>query len=178
VSIQLAKHLGAYVATSCSEKNLDLVKSLGADEAIDYRARRVEDVVKDYDVAVDAVTSEGREKTLRMLRNGGFLVMLNSGIPENVKAHGPVLGLLAAVSSSAWFTISSLVTRFVRVSHVLRRSDGDLLQRITELVESGAIRPLVDSVHPLEEISKAHALSESGRARGKIVIRLRSGTNP
>jgi NADPH:quinone reductase-like Zn-dependent oxidoreductase len=171
VAIQLAKHLGAYVATSCSERNLELVRSLGADEAIDYRKQKVEEVLSGYDVAIDAVTADGREKTLSVLKDGGFLVMLNSGIPENVKAHGPVLGLAAAVLDSAGFTIKTMVTRRIRVSHVLRKSDGETLQKITELVESGAIRPLVDSVHPLERISDAHARSESGRARGKIVVR-------
>src|SRR5687767_1430328 len=83
IAIQLAKHFGAWVATSCSEANLELVRSLGADLAIDYRKEKVEEVIADYDVAIDAVTGDGREKTLRMLRNGGFLVMLNSGIPEN-----------------------------------------------------------------------------------------------
>ena len=171
-SIQLAKHLGAHVATTCSEKNLELVKSLGADLAIDYRTQRFEELLSDYDVAIDAITGE-RERTLRVLKNGGFLVMLNTGIPENVKAHGPILGLAAAIGDSALFTIRTFLGRQVRVSHVLRRSDGPTLEKITDLVESGAIKPVVDSVFPLEKVSEAHARSESGHARGKIVVGVR-----
>jgi NADPH:quinone reductase-like Zn-dependent oxidoreductase len=168
-AIQIAKHLGAHVATTCSAKNIELVKSLGADLAIDYHEQRVEDVVKDYDVAIDAITGD-RSRTLSTLRNGGFLVNLNSGIPENVKKHGPILGLAAAIGDSALFTIGTFLTRRVLVSHVLRPADGAMLEKITELVEAGAVRPVNDSVFPLEKVSEAHARSESGHARGKIVV--------
>jgi NADPH:quinone reductase-like Zn-dependent oxidoreductase len=170
VAIQLAKHLGAYVATSCSESNVELVRSLGADQVIDYRKEKIEDVLSGFDFALEALDRAQARKTLRVLKNGGFLAMLNADIPESVKKNGPILGLLTAVVGIAGFVIGTFLSRRVRVSHVLRRSDGATLEKITELVERGAIRPVVDSVHPLEKIVEAHRRSESGRARGKIIV--------
>ncbi len=171
VAIQLAKHLGAWVATTCSERNFELVRSLGADQPIDYRTQPFEEVLSELDVAIDASGIDTESRTLRVLRSGGTLIMLNSGIPENVARHGPYLGLAGAVTDSARFAIGTFLTRRVKVSHVLRRSDGVTLGKITELVESGVIRPVVDSVLPLEQIVEAHTRSESGRARGKIIVR-------
>lgn len=171
--IQLAKHVGAHVAATCSAPNVDLVRSLGADEVIDYRATRYEDVLRDQDGVVDLLGGEERERALRVLRPGGYMACVTGGIPEHTKRHGPTLGALVAVADGARFTISAFARRRVRVFHPVRPVDGALLQRITELVEAGALRPVIDRVFSLDEIAQAHERSESGRARGKIIVAVR-----
>jgi alcohol dehydrogenase len=171
-AIQLAKSRGAYVATTCSEKNQALVRSLGADEVIDYRSARFEDTLSDFDLVLDALGGETRERSLSILKRGGRLTTMIGGFPAATKKHGVVLGALVAV-----FTIASLMLRAflfhgVRVHNVLRASDGRLLESITALIEEGSIAPVIDSVMALDEIVAAHHHSESGRARGKIVIKL------
>lgn len=175
IAIQLAKDLGAYVATTCSERNVELVRSLGADEVIDYQAQRFDEVLKDYDLVLDALGGEARERSLRVLRRGGHLTTMIGGFPEETKKRGVVLGVIAAVSKLASLAIRARVLRGVHVHNVLRESSGAILAQITRRVERGAIRPVIDRVLPLAEIAEAHRLSEEGRARGKIAIRIREG---
>ena len=169
-AIQLAKDLGAYVATTCSARNVDLVRSLGADEVIDYNETKFEDVLKDYDFVLDAIGGETRDAALGVMKRGGQLATMISGFPAAAHKYGAVRGPFVAVAG-----IVSLVTRAkllhgVTVHMVLRDSDGRLLDPITSRIEAGTIRPVIDRVYPLEQIVEAHTYLETGRARGKIII--------
>lgn len=170
ISIQLAKHLGAHVAATCSTRNIALVESLGADEVIDYTTTRYEEVLTDYDGVVDALGGEERRRAIGILRRGGFVASLNSGMPEASKRFGPLLGPVAVVLDNASLTIGAYLTKRVRIVHVLRKCDGATLEKITTLVEEGVLKPIMDRVLPLEQLAEAHAYSETGRATGKIVI--------
>ena len=173
-AIQLAKDLGAHVATTCSAKNVELCASLGADEVIDYNAQRFDEGPPRFDFVLDALGGETRERSMRALVKGGRLATMIAGFPAAAKKHGVALGVIVAVSELASLTLRGKL-RGVSVHHVLRESDGLLLeQQITRRIERGAIRPVIDRVLPLEAIVEAHQLSESGRARGKIVIDTRS----
>lgn len=169
-AIQLAKGLGAYVATTCSARNVELVRSVGADEVIDYNETRFEDVLSDYDFVLDAIGGETREAALRILKRGGHLATMIGGFPAASKKHGPVLGPLVALGQLASLTFRGTVIHGVHIHHVLRDSDGRLLDPITRRIEAGAIRPVIDRVYPLEQIVEAHTYIETGRARGKIII--------
>lgn len=171
-AIQLAKDLGAQVATTCSARNVELVRSLGADEVVDYREARFEEELDPVDFVLDALGGETRERSFRVLKRGGRLATMIGGFPAATKKHGVVLGAMVALWTLASLTLRGKLLHGVSVHHVLRESDGRLLAQITRRIERGAIRPVIDRVYPLEEIAEAHTYSESGRARGKIVIDL------
>lgn len=173
IAIQLAKHLGAHVATTCSARNAELVRSLGADQVIDYTKEAYAGVLRDLDAVVESLGGEERARARSIVRRGGYLGCLEGGIPKYSKRFGWSVGPFIAVLDGAAFTIGSFLFRGVWVGHPIRPIDGAKLARITDLVEKGAIRPVVDRVVPLDRIAEAHAHSESGRARGKIVVAIR-----
>ncbi len=170
VAIQIAKHFGAYVATTCSTRNAELVTSLGADEVIDYTNADYSEVLSDYDIVVDNLGYEHLPKARGVLKRGGRLAMNVGGIPGATKKYGPNLGAVAAIGGAVRFIVASRLFYGVRARNVLRPSDGGRLAQIMALCEEGAIRPTIDSVVPLDRIAEAHAKSETGRARGKIVV--------
>lgn len=172
-AIQLAKDLGAHVATTCSARNEELVRSLGADEVIDYREQKFEEVLSGYDFVLDAIGGETRDRSFRVLKRGGRLATMIGGFPDATKKHGVALGVLVAVGQLASITLRGPMIHGVSVHHVLREADGTMLGQITRRIERGAIRAVIDRVVPLDEIAEAHAYSETGRARGKIVIAVR-----
>lgn len=169
-AIQLAKHLGAEVATTCSTRNTGLVKELGADHVIDYSKENFDEVLSGYDVVLDTLGGKQRRRALSVLRRGGRLVTLVSGIPEAAKRFGPTLAIVVVALKMLGFMIESLLLHGVRTSWIVRPSDGAVLTKIAALVEEGKVRPVIDRMFALEEIVAAHEYSESGRARGKIVI--------
>lgn len=171
-AIQLAKQLGAHVTTTTSARNVELVTALGADRVVDYGKERFEEVVTDQDVVLDTLGHEAREKALGVLRRGGRLVSIVGGLPEATERYGPNLALLVAGLGILRLRIAGL-RRGLRATMVVRDPDGAQLALIGGLCASGAIRPVVDRVYPLDEITEAHRHSESGRARGKIVVRIR-----
>jgi alcohol dehydrogenase len=177
-AIQLAKHLGAgFVATTASPRNHALVTSLGADLAIDYRSQRFEEVLADdpVDLVLDAIGGETRRRSLAVLRRGGVIATLIGGFPAATLKHGPVLGPALALSELTAITVGAYLRHRVRVEHVLRSPDGRILDRLRPALASGALVPVLDRTYPLEEIVEAHRYSETGRARGKIVVALRDG---
>ncbi len=170
-AIQLAKHLGAEVATTCSARNHELVRSLGADHVVDYREDRFEQVLPPQDVVLEALGGENQERSLTLLGRGGRLTSINSGMPANVKRWGPVLGLVVTLLKNVAILVRQKL-RGVRFSMVLRQADGEALAQLAALADSGAIRPVIDREIPLEDIAEAHRYGETGRARGKIVVRV------
>jgi NADPH:quinone reductase-like Zn-dependent oxidoreductase len=172
VAIPIAKSLGAEVITTTSTRNVELCRALGADLVIDYTQQDHTELLSDLDVVVDSLGIKERPRSLKVLRRGGRLIRLEAGIPAQVARHGPLLGTLFAVSGGAAFTIRAWLDKRVRVFHPVRPLDGARLAKITELVERGVIRPQIHQVYPLEQIAAAHADSEAGHARGKIIVDL------
>lgn len=173
VAIQLARHLGARVVTTCSAGNAELVRSLGAERVIDHRVERFDEMLSGLDVVLDSLGGDAKRRALGVLRRGGRLVSLNTDLPACTARHGPHLGVLVAAARIAAIGVRGRIGFGVRVAHALRPSDGALLGEIGALVDAGVIRPVIDRVLPLEEIAAAHGISESGRARGKIVVAVR-----
>lgn len=148
-AVQLAKWRGARVIGTSSARNHDFLRQLGADDVIDYTATRFEDMVHDVDVVLDAVGGETQERSWKVLKPGGILVSIVQPMTdEAAKAHG------------------------VRQQFVSAHPDVEHLDQLSGLINAGHIMPMVSTVFSLQEVSQAHALSESGHARGKIVLRV------
>lgn len=172
LAIQIGKHLGAFVATTTSAANAELVKGLGADQVIDYRAEQWDAVASDFDVVLDALGLAEAKKARKVLRKGGRIAGISTGLPERVKKAGPVFGLLGTGIAMACNTIGSRL-QGVPSRFFTRRADGAQLDLLADLCERGVIRPVIDTVYPLEQIVEAHRHIDSGRARGKLVIAVR-----
>jgi NADPH:quinone reductase-like Zn-dependent oxidoreductase len=170
-AIQLAKHLGATVATTTSAKNAELVKSLGADVVIDYETEDFGRMLSGYDLVLNSQDTRTLEKSLRVLRPGGLLISI-SGPPDPAFAKDQRLNLMLKL---AMRLLSRRVRKKaqsldVRYAFLFMRAQGQQLGRITSLIESGVIRPVVDKVFPFASTAEALAYVETGRARGKVVI--------
>jgi NADPH:quinone reductase-like Zn-dependent oxidoreductase len=174
IAIQLAKHLGATVATTTSTANVDWVKGLGADVVIDYRKDDFEAVLRDYDVVLDTLGGEVLEKSLRVLKPGGKLVSI-SGPPDPAFAKDRGLPwILRQVMRLLSHRIRKSAKRHrVSYSFLFMKPSGDQLREIGSLIDSGAIHPTVDRVFPFESTKEALAYVEKGRARGKVIFKVR-----
>ncbi|MEV4682966.1 NADP-dependent oxidoreductase [Streptomyces kurssanovii] len=172
IAVQLAKHLGAHVATTTSTANVDLVKSLGADVVVDYKKQAFETVLHDYDVVLDPLGGENLEKSLRVLKPGGKVISI-AGPPDAAFARelgaNPVLRTAMAVLS--FRTRRRARRRRVTYEFLFMRADGDQLRELTALVDTGTIRPVIDRVFPFESTREALEYVEQGRAKaGKVVV--------
>ncbi|MDE1949659.1 MAG: NADP-dependent oxidoreductase [Burkholderiales bacterium] len=170
-AIQLARHLGATVATTAGPTSLALVKGLGAELAIDYRTQDFEALLRDQDLVLHSQDAETLEKSLRVLKRGARLVSI-AGPPD--PAFGREIGAPGFVRLGMRL-LSSGIRRRARAlgidySFLFMKANGGQLGEITRLVESGAIRPVVDRVFDFESTNEALAYVESGRAKGKVVI--------
>ncbi|NMZ92826.1 NADP-dependent oxidoreductase [Pseudomonas panacis] len=173
IAIQLAKHLGAFVATTTSTANVEWVKALGADVVIDYTQQNVENLLRDYDVVLNSLGPAELEKSLRILKPGGQLISIS----------GPPTAEFAREQKLSWGLgwimrlLSSGIRRKARrqgvdYGFVFMRASGAQLQKITALVESGTITPVIDRTFPLEATAEALSYVERGRAKGKVVIKV------
>jgi NADPH:quinone reductase-like Zn-dependent oxidoreductase len=173
-AIQLAKHLGATVATTTSAGNIDLVKSLGADIVIDYRKDDFEKILKDYDVVLNSQDAKTLEKSLRILKPGGKLISI-SGPPDPafasaIRAPWFLKLIMRLLSAGARKKAKRLNVGF---SFLFMREEGNQLSQITSLVEAGVIKPVMDRVFPFEQTNEAMEYVETGRAKGKVVIKIK-----
>lgn len=172
-AIQLAKHLGATVATTTSAKNADLVRQLGADVVIDYKTQDFETVLSGYDLVLNSQDAITLEKSLRVLKPGGLAISISGPpTPEFAKALrlNPVLKFVVGLLSGK---VRKQARKLgIRYAFLFMRADGEQLRKIASLVEAGLIRPVVDKVFPFDKTPDALAYVESGRARGKVVIRV------
>lgn len=170
-AIQLAKHLGATVATTTSAKNAELVRSLGADVVIDYKTQDFEKVLSGYDLVLNSQDSKALEKSLGVLKPGGQLISI-SGPPDPTFAKELGLNVfLKLVMRLLSRGVRKKAKGFgIRYSFLFMRAQGQQLSEITSLIESGVIRPVVDKVFPFEKTGDALAYVETGRAKGKVVI--------
>ncbi|MBV1949762.1 NADP-dependent oxidoreductase [Streptomyces sp. BV129] len=150
LAVQIAKARGAYVIGTASEPKHEFLRSLGADEVIDYRAGDFRDAVRDVDVVLDPMSGDTRVRSLDVLRPGGVLVSLLPGTDPEEAAKAEARG--------------------VRVETLLVEADQEGMKAVAELAASGALRAHVEAVFPLEEAAKAHALGETERTTGKLVL--------
>lgn len=173
VAIQLAKHLGATVATTVGTDNIDLVKNLGADVVIDYRKGDFAKWLNGYDVVLNSLGPDVLEESLAVLRPGGKLISI-SGPPDPAFAReigaNWIIRLVLRLASSK--IRRKARQRGVEYSFLFMRADGAQLAKIAALVDAGAIRPVIDGVFSFDETPAAMARVESGRARGKVVVQV------
>ncbi|WP_298355634.1 NADP-dependent oxidoreductase [Rhodoblastus sp.] len=172
-AIQLAKHLGATVATTISAKNADLVKGLGADVVVDYKTQDFERVLSGYDLVLNSQDSTTLLKSAGVLKPGGRLISI-SGPPDPAFAKtfglNPFLKLVMRLLSRG--IRKKAADLGINYSFLFMRANGEQLSEITSLIESGAIRPVVDKVFPFGATGDALSYVESGRAKGKVVINM------
>lgn len=173
-AIQLAKHLGATVATTASAANAPMLKDLGADVVVDYRTQKFEDELSGYDVVLNSLDATTLEKSLKVLKPGGKLISI-SGPPDPAFARAQrlnvVLRLVLRLLSAG---IRRKAKRAgVDYSFLFMRADGRQLEQITQLIEDGTIRPVVDRVFPFGQLNDAFATMDTGRTKGKIVVTLK-----
>lgn len=148
-AIQIAKHLGAYVATTASKKNHEFLKSLGADEVIDYHETKIDAVLNNYDAVFDTVNAI--DDGLAILKENGRLVTIAGKPSEEQKASSKEV--------SDWWL----------------QPNGEQLEKLGDLIVADEVKVIIDSVYPLtaEGLREAHKKSQEGHARGKIVIKVK-----
>lgn len=173
-AIQLAKHLGAKVATTTSAGNAQLVRSLGADEVIDYKKQKFENVLRDYDAVLDTLGGESLEKSFEILRPKGIVVSI-VGPPD--AAFGRTRGMSSLMVFVLWLLSYKMhrlaKKRGVEYSFMLVNPNGSQLAAIGEILEVRSIRPVIDKVFPFDQAKEALAYLETGRAKGKIVVQMK-----
>jgi NADPH:quinone reductase-like Zn-dependent oxidoreductase len=171
LAIQLAKHVGATVATTTSTGNVELVKSLGADVVIDYKKQDFGSLLHNYDVVLDS--QDKATKSLKVLKQGGKLISIS----------GPPDPRFAREQGSSWMiervlrVLSSRIrrkakSRNVNYSFLFMRANGAQLSEIGALIDAGVIRPVIDRIFPFASTNEAIAYVEAGRARGKVVVKV------
>lgn len=151
-AVQLAKEAGAYVATTAGTHNVEFLKSLGADEVIDYKKQDFEKVLKDYDFVLDSMGGEIQKKSFTVLKEGGRLASIVSNPDQEIASQKNIK------SGNVWLD-----------------PNGEQLAKMADLLEQKKLKVVIGHRFPLSEegIKEAHALSESHHAKGKIVIEIR-----
>lgn len=173
-AIQLAKHIGATVATTTSAANVDLVRSLGADVVIDYKKEDFAKVLHGYDVVLNSLSKDTLEKSLEVLKPGGKLISI-SGPPDIAFAKESGMNwFFQQVIRLLSFDIRRRAKRKgISYSFVFMRANGEQLGKITSLIESGVVRQVVDRIFPFQATNEAMDYLATGRAKGKVVINVR-----
>ncbi|MBB3242165.1 NADPH:quinone reductase-like Zn-dependent oxidoreductase [Pseudomonas sp. Tn43] len=171
LAIQLAKHLGAFVATTTSTSNVDWLKALGADVVIDYKQQNFESELHGYDVVLNSLGADVLEKSLKVLKPGGQLISIS----------GPPTAQFALEQGLSWALrqvmrlLSGGIRRKARkhgVSYtfLFMRANGAQLQNITTLIEAGVIKPVIDRSFSFESTAEALRYVEQGKSKGKVTI--------
>lgn len=173
IAIQLAKHLGAFVATTTSTANVEWVKALGADVVVDYTAQDFDTVLRGYDVVLNSLGADVLHKSIKTLKPGGQLISISGPpTPEFGKAQGLPWMLRQVLRLLSLRIRRAAQAAGVKYEFVFMRASGAQLSQITALVESGAITPIIDKVYPLQSTADALAYVEQGRVKGKVVVSL------
>jgi len=149
-AVQMAKHIGAYVIGTSSVENKDFVLSLGADQHIDYKAQKFEDVVKDADFVLDTIGGENMDRSLETIKEGGILITIPSGMAESITEKAKAKGI-----NGFFFLVSS---------------NGEDMRSVAELLSTGIVKAHVSQTFPFEEMGKAHLQVETGKTKGKVVV--------
>ncbi|MEH7579960.1 NADPH:quinone reductase [Priestia megaterium] len=173
-AIQLAKLMGATVATTASEAGANLVKSLGADEIINYKTEKFEEILKNYDAVFDTLGDEILEKSFGIIKDGGKLVSV-SGLPNARfgKEYGSGF-FKTLLFSAASHKLTGLEKKHnVQYTFLFMKPSGEQLRIIANFIETGKIKPIIDKVFSFKDAQKAMEYAESGRAKGKIILKIR-----
>lgn len=150
-AVQIAHYLGAYVISTAAGSDKEFVQSLGADQVIDYKSEKFEDMISDVDFILDTVGGENFVRSLQVLKPDGMIVLL----PTNKKEEADK----AAVRNNV---------RNYR--HISMHSSGEDMKRIADMLANGDMKVHVDQTYPFEEIPQAQNQLENGKVKGKIVI--------
>lgn len=173
-AIQLAKHLGATVATTTSAGNIDWVKRLGADVVVDYKEHDFETLLHGYDLVLHSQDAKTLEKSLRVLKPGGKLISISGPPDPDFAKEIGAPGFLKLIFRLLSFGVRKQANRLkVSFSFLFMKANGRQLGLITDLIDTGVIRPVVDRVFSFDEINEALAYVEKGRAKGKVVVKMR-----
>jgi NADPH:quinone reductase-like Zn-dependent oxidoreductase len=149
-AIQIAKHLGAYVATTTSAKNAKLVQSLGADLVIDYKAKKIENELSEYDLVVDMLGGETMANSFKVLKKGGTLISIKGQDTDGLaEKYG------------------------IRFEAFFMSPDGNMLAELGALISDGIVKPVIDSVFPMEQAPAAYDRLATGHTVGKIVVTIK-----
>ncbi|AFU14077.1 MULTISPECIES: NADP-dependent oxidoreductase [Bacillus cereus group] len=173
-AIQLAKIMGATVTTTASEAGVNLVTSLGADEIINYKTEKFEDILKNYDAVFDTIGGATLEKSFNIIKSGGNIVSV-SGMPN--ARFGKEFG--SGFFKTLLFSLASKKLTALEKKHnaqysfLFMKPSGDQLRTIANYIKAGQIKPVIDRVFPFEDAQKAMEYSESGRAKGKIIVKMK-----
>jgi NADPH:quinone reductase-like Zn-dependent oxidoreductase len=172
-AIQLAKYLGAKVGTTTSTANVALVRSLGADEVVDYKKQEFETVLRDYDMVLGTVRGDALNKSVGILKSNSRIVSL-VGPPDAAfaRARGMHFFLKAVFSFLSRKIIRQAAQRSATYSFLFVHPDGEQLAEIGKLLTAGKITPVIDKVFPFEQAKDALAYLETGRAKGKVVVQM------
>lgn len=173
-AIQLAKLMGATVATTASEAGANLVKSLGADEIINYKTEKFEEILKNYDAVFDTLGGEILEKSFEVIKSGGKVVSV-SGLPNARfgKEYGSGF-FKTMLFSIASHKLTALEKKYnVQYTFLFMKPSGEQLRIIANFIETGKIKPIIDRVFPFDDAQKAIEYAESGRAKGKIILKIK-----
>ena len=168
--IQVAKHLGAHVATTAHTNDVDKARALGADEVIDFTQQDFADVLSGYDVVLDSLGPASLEKSLTVLERGGLAISV-VGPPDPGFATQLGQPLLKPVMAVLSHKIRRLARKLgVRYSFFFMRASGAQLTTLRALYDSGTLRPVLDRAFPFDRTLDAMAYVEQGKANGKIVV--------
>jgi NADPH:quinone reductase-like Zn-dependent oxidoreductase len=168
--VQLARHLGAYVASTANGKDADKVRTLGADQVIDYTTTDFAQVLAGYDVVLDSLGGDTLRKSLGVLKPGGLAISV-VGPPDAAFAAQLGKPLLKPVMALMSRKVRAQARKLdVRYSFFFMRADGGQLKTLAALYDAGALRPVLDRTFPFDETLDAMAYVEQGRAKGKIVV--------
>jgi NADPH:quinone reductase-like Zn-dependent oxidoreductase len=168
--IQLARHLGAYVATTAHGKDADKVRDLGAHEVIDYTKADFSHLLSGYDVALDSIGGDNLMKSLTVLKPGGLAISV-VGPPDAAFAGQLGRPLLKPVMALLSRKVRARARKLgVRYSFFFMRADGAQLKTLAALYDEGALRPVLGRTFPFDETLEALAFMEQGRAKGKVVV--------
>lgn len=173
IAIQIAKHLGAFVATTTSTPNVDWVKALGADIVIDYKTQDFTTELRDYDVVLNSLGNQELIQSLQILKRGGVLISI-SGPPTPTFADeiGLPWVLKQVLKLLSYRIRTKAKQRGIHYAFLFMRANGDQLSHITQLIESGSIQPVIDRVFSFDAIADALAYAELGKVKGKTIIQV------
>ena len=173
-AIQLAKLMGATVATTASEAGANLVTSLGADKVINYKTEKFEEILENYDAVFDTLGGVTLKNSFGIIKNGGKIVSV-SGMPNARFAKENDSGFFKMLLfSAASRKLTSLEKKHnSQYSFLFMKPSGDQLRIIADYIESGKIKPVIDRTFSFEDAQKAMEYAESGRAKGKIILKIK-----
>lgn len=173
-AVQLAKYVGATVATTTSSANINLVKSLGADIVIDYKSEDFETILKDYDVVLHSQDENTLQKSLRVLKPGGKLISISGPPDADFATEINAPWFIKLVTKLLSYTVKKKAKQLgVNYSFLFMKAQGEQLSQITKLIEQGAIKPVIDKVFPFAQTNEALDYVQQGRAKGKVVITIK-----